>query len=220
MQVDGPGTAYLFFYDKQDHQGLGQDVVDAVRTHMEEAFSEWISCSALFNISLLPLMEVWQQSVAASDCQRLRSQVENSAHNTPVGAALESDSSSQLVGSAPQQARRAPGVGEMTKARLTPHTGATQPHGRPPKSQCTIVGGGGLPPSSPDRGGVPDSDGYSTVSETVGHQCRCRGCRGSRERKQLAPVRLDMPIFKSTNLGVEGDIHTLALQCRCLSRAV
>ena len=60
VQVDGPGTAYLFFYDKQGHWGLGQDAADAVQTHVEEAFSEWISCSAHFTISLLPLMEAWQ----------------------------------------------------------------------------------------------------------------------------------------------------------------
>ena len=75
-------------------------------------------------------------------------------------------------------------------------------HGRPPKSQCATVGGGGLPPSSPDRG-APDSDGYSTASETADHWHRCRGHRGSRERKRLAPMRLDMPIFKSTDLGAE-----------------
>ena len=85
VQVDGPGTAYMFFYDKQGHWGLGQDATDAVRTHVEEAFLEWISCSAHFNISLLPLMEAWWQSDAASDHQRLRSQAENSAHNMPVG---------------------------------------------------------------------------------------------------------------------------------------
>ena len=28
MQVDGPGTTYLFFYDKQGHKGLKQDVTD------------------------------------------------------------------------------------------------------------------------------------------------------------------------------------------------
>ena len=72
VQVDGPGTAYLFFYHKQGRWGLEQDVADAVRTHVEEAFSEWISCSAHFNISLLPLMDAWQQSVTASDRQRLR----------------------------------------------------------------------------------------------------------------------------------------------------
>ena len=74
--------------------------------------------------------------------------------------------------------------------------------GQPPKSQCTVVGGGGSPPSSPDRG-VPDSDGYSIASETAGHQFRCRGHRGSRKKKQLAPARLDMPIFKSTDPGAE-----------------
>ena len=74
-----------------------------------------------------------------------------------------------------------------------------QLHGRPPKTQCTMVSGGGSPPSSPDRG-ASDSDGYSTVSETVGHRCRCRG---SRERKWLVPARLDMPIFKSTDPGAE-----------------
>ena len=68
VQVDGPGTAYLFFYDKQNHWGLGQDAMNAVQTHVEEAFSEWISCCPHFSISLLPLMEVWWQSVAASDC--------------------------------------------------------------------------------------------------------------------------------------------------------
>ena len=59
MQVDSPGTAYLFFYNKQGHWGLRQDTSHAIRTHMEEAFSEWISCSAHFSISLFPLMEVW-----------------------------------------------------------------------------------------------------------------------------------------------------------------
>ena len=202
VQVDGPGTAYLFFYDKQGHRGLGQDAMDAVRIHMEEAFLEWISHSAHFTLSLLPLTEAWQWSVAASDHRRLRSWVKNSAHNTPVGVARESNSSSQLVGSAPRQDGRASGVGKMTEARLTPCTGAAQLCGRPPKSQCTTVGGGGLPPSSPDRG-VPDSDGYSTASETAGYQHRCRGCRGSRERKQLVPMRLDMLIFKLTDPGAE-----------------
>ena len=48
-----------------------------------------------------------------------------------------------------------------------------------------------------------DSGGYSTVSETAGHQHGHRGCRGSRERKWLVPARLDMTIFKSTDPGAE-----------------
>ena len=66
MQVDGPGTAYLFFYDKQGHCGLGQDTVYAIQAHEEEAFSEWILHSTHFTISLLPLVEAWQQTVTAS----------------------------------------------------------------------------------------------------------------------------------------------------------
>ena len=40
IQVDGPGMAYLFFYDKQGHQGLKQDTVETLRAHVAEAFSE------------------------------------------------------------------------------------------------------------------------------------------------------------------------------------
>ena len=199
VQVDSLGTTYLFFYNKQSHQGLRQDTAHAIRTHVEEAFSEWISCSAHFSISLLPLMEVWRQVVAASNRQRLRSQVEN---NIPVVNAGTPNSSGQLVGSAPQQPGRANALEGVADARVTSLTGAVRPCGRPPKSHCTVVGRGGSPPSSPDRG-APDSDGYSTASETTGHWHRCRGCRRSREKKQLVPARLDMLIFKSTDPGVE-----------------
>ena len=183
MQVDGLGTAYLFFYDKQGLWGLGQDTAYAIRAHVEEAFSGWILCSAHFTICLLPLMEAWQQAIVASDHQRLRSWAENLVPSIPVVNAGESDSLVQLVGSAPQQAGRTSAVEEMAEARLTTHAGAGHPCGWPPKSQCTIVGGGGLPPSSPGRG-APDSDGYCTASETAGHQHRCRDHRGSREKKQ------------------------------------
>ena len=55
----------------------------------------------------------------------------------------------------------------------------------------------------PPQMGECQTDGYSTASEIEGCQHRHRGCRGSRERKRLAPARLDMPIFKSTDPGVE-----------------
>ena len=61
------GTAYLFFYDKQGCQGLRQDATHAIQTHVEEAFSEWISHSTHFTISLFPLMEVWWQAVVVSE---------------------------------------------------------------------------------------------------------------------------------------------------------
>ena len=40
VQVDGPGTAYLFFYNKQGRWGLRQDTAHAIWTHVKEAFSE------------------------------------------------------------------------------------------------------------------------------------------------------------------------------------
>ena len=202
MQVDSPDTAYLFFYDKQGHRGLGQDTAYAIWAHIEEAFSGWISCSAHFTISLLPLVEVRWWVVAASDHQRLRSWAENPVTSIPVVNAGESDSSVQLVGNTPQQAGRSSTVEEMAEAKLTTCTGAACPRRWPPKSQCTVVGGGGSPPSSLDRGAL-DSDGYSTASETAGHRHRCRGHRESREKKWLTPARLDMLIFKLTYPGVE-----------------
>ena len=38
---------------------------------------------------------------------------------------------------------------------------------------------------------------------TTGHRHCHRSHRGSREKKQLAPARLDMLVFKSTDPGVE-----------------
>ena len=71
--------------------------------------------------------------------------MENPVHNIPVVAARGSDSLGQPVRSAPQQVGRISGVEGVTEARLTTHTGAVRPHGRPPKTQCTTVGRGGLP---------------------------------------------------------------------------
>ena len=124
VQVDGLGTAYLFFYDKQGHQGLGQDTAYVIWAHVKEAFSGWISHSSHFTIRLLPLMEMWQQAVAASNHQRLRSRAQNPTPSILVVNAGESYSSVQLVGSAPQQAGRSSTVEETAKARLTTHAGA------------------------------------------------------------------------------------------------
>ena len=67
VQVDGLGTAYLFFYDRQGCHGLNQDTAYMIQAHVEKAFSEWILHSAHFTNSLLPLVEAWQQAVATSD---------------------------------------------------------------------------------------------------------------------------------------------------------
>ena len=119
MQVDGPGTAYLFFYDRQGHHSLGQDTAHAIRAHVEEAFSEWILHSVHFTVSLLPLVEAWQQAVATSDHPRLRGWAGNPAPRIPIMTMGESDSSVQLVGSTPQQAGRLAMAEETMDARPT-----------------------------------------------------------------------------------------------------
>ena len=40
VQMDGPGMAYLFLFDKQGHWGLTLDTTHAMRVLMGEAFSE------------------------------------------------------------------------------------------------------------------------------------------------------------------------------------
>ena len=108
VQVDSPGTAYLF-YDKQGHWGLGQDTAYAIRAHVEEAFSEWISHSTHFAISLLPLAE-------------------NPTPRIPVVIMGESNSLGQLVESTHQQAGRSTTVEEVAEGRLATHAGAVHPH--------------------------------------------------------------------------------------------
>ena len=67
VQVDGPDTAYLFFFDKQGYRGLSLKAAQAVRIHVGDAFAEWISCSAHFAVNPLPLVEGWHHMVTASE---------------------------------------------------------------------------------------------------------------------------------------------------------
>ena len=59
VQVDGPRMAYLFFFDKQGHRGLTLEAIQAIRTHVGQAFSEWISHSMHFTVNIMPLTEGW-----------------------------------------------------------------------------------------------------------------------------------------------------------------
>ena len=67
VQVDGSGTAYLFFFDKQSCRGLTFDAAQTLRTHVGEVFSGWISHSVHFAVIPLQLAEGWCQAVAASE---------------------------------------------------------------------------------------------------------------------------------------------------------
>ena len=76
VQVDGPGTAYLFFFDKQVCKGLTLEAAQTLRNHMGEAFTEWISHSAHFAVILFPLAERWCQAVTALEQHHQRSRLE------------------------------------------------------------------------------------------------------------------------------------------------
>ena len=69
VQVDGSGMAYMFFVNKQGHQGL----THAMKALVGEAFSEWISCSTHFAVNPLPLAEGWHCVIAASEKCRQQS---------------------------------------------------------------------------------------------------------------------------------------------------
>ena len=97
VQVDGPGMAYLFF-DKQGCRGLAFDATQTLRTHVGEAFAEWISHSVHFAVIPLPLVEGWCQAIAASEWCRQRSWAEYQGCPMPNLVTGESDSTPPLVG--------------------------------------------------------------------------------------------------------------------------
>ena len=74
VQVDNPGTTYLFFLDKQCHHGLPAEAAETLGAYLPGAFSEWISHLAHFAAITIPLAEGRHlASVAANRChQRLR----------------------------------------------------------------------------------------------------------------------------------------------------
>ena len=101
VHVDGPGVAYLFFFNKQGCRGLKHNVAQAPRMHVVEMFYEWISHSTHFAITPLSLVEGWHQAVATLERHRQRSRVEHPDHPMHNLISSESDSALQLVGSAP-----------------------------------------------------------------------------------------------------------------------
>ena len=57
VQVDSPGLAYLFFYDRHGHHSLTKEVALAMHSHIVDAFAEWIGRSAHFDVVPLLLEE-------------------------------------------------------------------------------------------------------------------------------------------------------------------
>ena len=57
IQVDSPGLASLFFYDKHGSQVLTKEAGLAIRSHLADTFAEWIRRSAHFEVVPLLLEE-------------------------------------------------------------------------------------------------------------------------------------------------------------------
>ena len=49
VEVDGPGRAYLFFYDQHGYRGLPKEEALAMRSHIADPFAEWIRRSTHFD---------------------------------------------------------------------------------------------------------------------------------------------------------------------------
>ena len=166
VQVDNPGTTYLFFLDKQCHTGLSAEAVEMLGAYLPGTFSEWISCTAHFAAVTIPLSEGRHLASVATNrhYQRLRTDPQGPALGAPFSS--ESDVGPVLVGSAPPTPV---GREKGAEGEKVPMAQSSRPRGRPPKKARLVKGAPvNSPPSSPDRGGA-DSDAMSTASEMSYH---------------------------------------------------
>ena len=120
----------------------------------------------------------------------------------------------QLVGGVPP----VPEAQERVAEPEMPRVNAARPCRQQTKAKpAPGGGGGGSPPSSPEHLGGADSDDYSMASESgKGH--RHRRCRWTERR--LAPARLNLPIFRSTDANADVTYEIWHLQCTRLVGSV
>ena len=72
VEVDGPGWAYLFFYDRHRYRSLTKEEALAMRSHITDVFAEWIGRSAHFDAVPLSLEAGRQCTGAAQERRRQR----------------------------------------------------------------------------------------------------------------------------------------------------
>ena len=98
IQVDSPGLAYLFFYDRHGCHSLMKEAALIIHSHLAGTFAEWIGRSVHFDVVPLLLEEGCQCITAAQErCrQHIWTQEQPSLPIHVTGSA--SSGSSQLVG--------------------------------------------------------------------------------------------------------------------------
>ena len=101
IQVDSPGLAYLFFYNRHGHHGLMKAAALAMCSHIADAFAEWIGGSAHFDAVPLLLEEGCQHTMAAQERHRQHIQPQEQPTLPIHSTRSASSGSSQLVGRAP-----------------------------------------------------------------------------------------------------------------------
>ena len=197
MQADGPGLAYLFFYDRHGYHGLSKEEALTMRSHIADAFAEWIGRSAHFDMVPLLLEAGWQCGAATQERHRQRVRPLEEPI-LPVHASKSTGSGlSQLVGGVPPVLEAQEGAAELEMPRVN----VARPRRRQTKAKpAPGGGGGGSQPSSPECLGGADSDDYSTASES-GEGRRHRRHRWTERR--LAPARLNLPIFRSIDANAD-----------------
>ena len=139
IQVDSPGLAYLFFYDRHGHHCLTKEVALTMHSHIADAFPEWIGRSAHFDAVPLLLEEGCQCATAAQETHRqcIQPQEQPTLPIHLTGSA--SSGSSQLVGRVPS----VPEAQEGTVEQETPRVNAARLYRHQTKARPTPGGGGG-----------------------------------------------------------------------------
>ena len=66
IQVNSPGLAYLFFYDRHGHHGLTKEAALAICSYLADTFAEWIRRSMYFYVVPLLLEEGWPKEMQAA----------------------------------------------------------------------------------------------------------------------------------------------------------
>ena len=179
IQVDSPGLAYLFFYDRHGHHSLTKEAALAICSNLADTFAEWIGRSAHFKAVPLLLEEGCQCMTAAQErCrQHIWTQEQPSLPIHVTGSA--SSGCSQLVDRVPPIPEGQDGADEQE----TPRVSMGRPCRHPTKVRLTPGGGGGGSlPSSPEHPGGADSDDYLTASESGGGCRHCQRCWQSRKK--------------------------------------
>ena len=197
VQVDDPGLVYLFFDNWHRYCSLSKEEALAMHSHIADAFAKWIGRSTHFDVVPLLLEAGWQSVTAVQKrCRQCIQPLEQPALPVHVSESTGSGSS-QLVGGVPPVPEAQEGAVEWEMPRVN----AARPHRWQAKAKpAPGGGGGGTPPSSLESPGGADSDDYSMASES-GEGHRHRRCQQAERR--LAPARLNLPIFRSTDTNAD-----------------